>query len=56
MVDPATVTIVTKATLDTAAVLFDSSIGCCTSPWFRVSCVKGDKVKTAYCRKCQYHY
>ena len=56
MVDPATVTIVTKATLDTAAVLFDSSIGCCTSPLFRVSCVKGDKVKTAYCRKCQYHY
>jgi len=50
---PAAVTIVTKATLDTAAVLFDSSIGCCTSPLFRVSCVKGD---TAYCHKCEYHY
>ena len=50
MVNPAAA----KAAVDTAAVLFDSSIGCCTSPWFRGSCVKGGG--TAYCPKCKYHY
>ena len=58
MSDPATVAVAAKAvvdgTMDVAKVAFDSSIGCCTSPWFRVSCVKGGE--TAYCSKCQYHY
>jgi hypothetical protein len=54
MVDPATAAAATKATIDIASVAFDSSIGCCTSPWFRVSCVKGGG--TALCNKCGYHY
>lgn len=54
MVDPATAAAATKATIDIASVAFDSSIGCCTSPWFRVSCVKGGG--TAHCNKCGYHY
>ena len=49
MVNPA----VAKAALDTATVLFDSSIGCCTPPSWG-SCVKGGE--TAYCPKCKYHY
>jgi len=54
MVDPATATAATKATIDITSVVFDSSIGCCTAPWFRGSCVKGGG--TAYCHKCGYHY
>jgi serine/threonine protein kinase len=32
---------------------FDSSIGCCTSPWFRLNCVKGGGKK---CEKCGYYF
>ena len=43
-----------KVAVDVAKVAFDSSIGCCTSPWFRLSCTKGGG--TAYCSRCEYHY
>lgn len=43
-----------KVGIDVAKVAFDSSIGCCTGPWFRISCVKGGG--TAKCDKCEYHY
>ena len=48
--DPKTIAAATKAALDVASVGFDSSIGCCTSPWFRLSCVKGGGTKK--CEKC----
>ena len=38
--DPKTIAAATKAALDVVSTGFDSSIGCCTSPWFRLSCVK----------------
>lgn len=52
--DPKTIAAATKAALDVASVGFDSSIGCCTSPWFRLNCVKGGGTKK--CEKCGYHY
>ena len=39
---------------DVANIAFDSSIGCCTFPAFRVSCVKGGG--TTLCNKCEYHF
>ena len=54
MPDPATVAAGTKAVIDVASVAFDSSNGCCTSPWFRISCTKGGG--TAYCSDCKYYY
>ncbi len=52
--DPATIAAGTKAVIDLASAGFDSSIGCCTSPWFRISCTKGGGTK--YCEKCKYYY
>lgn len=52
--DPATAAAAAQVGVNVATAAFDSSIGCCTSPWFRLSCVKGGG--TSKCHKCRYHY
>jgi len=53
MIAPAAIAAGVDIGMNVAKVAFDSSIGCCTSPWYRVSCVNSG---TAFCGKCQYHY
>ena len=54
MPNPAVAKEVVEGAVEVAKTAFDSSIGCCTSPWFRLSCTKGGG--TEYCSKCEYHF
>ena len=41
MPNPAVAKEVVEGAVEVAKTAFDSTIGCCTSPWYRISCTKG---------------